>query len=102
MCSDDLESFLNKLTESRVLKIPGCRAEYSSPEIMIGGNCCASYSKILSGITRRNKIFRLDKKMVYPQAKYLNICAYFNAVRKIKEKNLIPIYVREFVPFGGR
>jgi tRNA threonylcarbamoyl adenosine modification protein YeaZ len=100
--SDKLKSLLNELAEGGVLKIPGCRKEYRNPEILIGGNCYASYSKILSDITRRNKIFRLDKKTVYPRARYLNICAYFNAVRKVKEKNLIPVYVREFVPFGGR
>lgn len=99
--NNKLKSLLNKLAEGGILKIPGCRKEYRNPEILIGGNCYTGYDKILSGITRQNKIFSLDKKTVYPRARYLNICAYFNAVRKIKEENLIPVYVREFVPFGG-
>ncbi len=100
--NNDLKDSLNKLTEKGILKIPGSGDEYRDPKVLIGGNCCASYGKILSVAARQNNIFNLDKKTVYPRARYLNICAYFNAVRKVETGNLIPIYVREFVPFGGK
>lgn len=97
----DLKDLLNRLTASGVLKIPNCGSGYKNPEILIGGNCCINYGKMLSDIARQNKIFNLDKKTAYPVARHLNICAYFNAVRKVKAKNLIPTYVRKFAPFGG-
>jgi len=97
----DLKDLLNGLTANGVLKIPGCVSGHRSPKILIGGNFFINYGKMLSNIARQNKIFNLDKKTAYPGAKHLNICAYFNVVRKVKAKNLIPVYVREFVPFGG-
>ena len=97
----DLKDLLNRLTANGVLKIPDCGSGYRNPEILIGGNCCINYGKMLSNIARQNKIFNLDKKTTYPRARHLNICAYFNEVRKVKAKNLVPTYVREFAPFGG-
>lgn len=97
----DLKDLLNRLTANGVLKIPDCGSGYRNPEILIGGNCCINYGKMLSNIARQNKIFNLDKKTTYPRARHLNICAYFNEVRKVKAKNLVPVYVREFAPFGG-
>jgi tRNA threonylcarbamoyl adenosine modification protein YeaZ len=97
----DLKDLLNGLTANGVLKVPDCGSGYRNPEILIGGNCCINYGKMLSDIARQNKIFNLDKKTAYTIARHLNICAYFNAVRKVKAKNLIPVYVRELVPFGS-
>ncbi len=97
---DNLKNLLNNLTENEILKVPGSPFEYKNPEILIGGNCYLSYGKILSGIVKQGKIFSLDKKTACPQAGYLNICAYFNALRKVEAGNLVPVYVREFIPFG--
>lgn len=97
----DLKDLLNKLTANGALKIPDCGSGYRNPEILIGGNCYINYGKMLSDITRQNKIFNLDRKTAYPQARHLNICAYFNVVRKVKAKNLFPNYIRKFAPFGG-
>ena len=98
---DNLKNLLNNLLENGILKVPGSPFEYKNPEILIGGNCYLSYGKIFTGIVRQGKIFSLDKKTSCPQAKYLNICAYFNALRKVEAGNLIPVYVREFIPFGS-
>ncbi len=97
-----LEELLGKLTESRILRIPESRDEYKDPRVLIGGNCYVSYGKVLSDVLRQSSIFNLDKKVSYPQARYLNICAYFNAAGGVETGNLIPVYVREFVPFSGR
>ncbi len=97
-----LKSVLNNLIKNGILKIPGSETEYRNPKILIGGNCYLSYREILSDIIRQNRIFSLDKKMVYPWAEFLNVCVYFNAVRKVETKNLIPVYVREFIPFGSK
>lgn len=98
---DNLKSFLNKSVENGILKVPGSSVEYMNPEILIGGNCHLSYGKILSDIVRHERIFSLDKKNACPQAGYLNICAYFNALKKVETKNIVPAYVREFIPFGA-
>jgi tRNA threonylcarbamoyl adenosine modification protein YeaZ len=99
---NSLKDSLNKLTGNGVLKIPESGDEYRNPKILIGGNCYASYGKILSDVARQNNIFNLYKRAVYPRARYLNVCTYFNVVRKVKPGNLIPVYVREFIPFGSR
>lgn len=101
MHHDSLKDSLNKLTENGILKISGSMDEYKNPKVLIGGNCCVGYGKILSDVIRRNNIFNLNKKTSYPLARCLNICAYFNAMGG-ETGNLIPVYIREFVPFGGK
>jgi tRNA threonylcarbamoyl adenosine modification protein YeaZ len=98
----DLKDILDRLFTGSVLKIPESEDEYRSPGMIIGGSCCKSYSKVLGNIIRQNKGFYLDRKNIYPEAEYLNICAYFNKVRGVKTKNLVPVYIREFMPFGGK
>jgi tRNA threonylcarbamoyl adenosine modification protein YeaZ len=95
-----LKGFLEGLFAGEVLKIPEAKEGYYSPVIIIGGSCCESYKKTLEEIMRQNKSFYLDSKNIYPQAEYLNICVYFNKVRKVEAPNLVPVYIREFVPFG--
>jgi len=70
-------------------------------KIIIGGNCCPAYAEVLSGIAGGSSTFILDKKVYSQRAQYLNTCAYYNSVRKVETVNLSPVYVREFVPFGG-
>ena len=99
--NNELKGFLNKIMANGILNIPGSREEYKNPKVLIGGDCFSSYGKTLSDAARQNNIFRLDKKTMYPRARYLNICTYFNSEKGMKGGNLIPVYVREFMPFGG-
>ncbi|MDD3819093.1 MAG: tRNA (adenosine(37)-N6)-threonylcarbamoyltransferase complex dimerization subunit type 1 TsaB [Actinomycetota bacterium] len=102
MRHDSLENFLGKLTGGGAFKIPGVAAEYLNPEVLIGGNCYLSYGRIISDIVKKGKIFTLDKKTAFPHAEYINICSYYNALKKAEAKNIVPVYVRDFIPFGGR
>jgi tRNA threonylcarbamoyl adenosine modification protein YeaZ len=94
-----LKDFLEGLFTGKVLKMPETKSIYNSPAIIIGGNCCQSYKKILGEIIKQKKGFYLDRKNIYPQAEYLNVCAYFNKIREVETQNLVPVYIREFVPF---
>lgn len=96
----DLKGFLEGLFSGKALKIPEAKTVHHSPVITIGGSCCQSYNKILEEIIRQNKNFYLDKKSIYPKAEYLNLCSYFNKLKEAETKNLVPVYIREFVPFG--
>ncbi len=98
---NNLKNLLNELVNDEVLKIPGSPAEYAKPEILIGGNSYLSYGKTLSDIVKNSRIFSLDKKTAVPDTAWINICTYFNAVKKVETRNLTPVYVREFIPFGG-
>lgn len=97
---DNLKSYLDNLFENGTLKVPGSSTEYLNPEILIGGNCYLSYGRILSDIVKSGRIFSLDKKTVFSHAEYINICSFFNALKKTEAKNIVPVYVREFIPFG--
>lgn len=97
-----LKDFLKGLFAGKVLKVPETEDIYHSPVIIIGGSCCEGYKKILWEIIRQKNGFYLDRKNIYPQAEYLNVCAYYNKIRKVKIQNLVPVYIREFVPFGKR
>lgn len=98
---DNLKNLLNELTNNEVLRIPGSPAEYAKPEILIGGNSYLSYGKTLLDIVKNSRIFSLDKKTAVPDTAWINICTYFNAIKKVETRNLTPVYVREFIPFGG-
>jgi tRNA threonylcarbamoyl adenosine modification protein YeaZ len=99
--NNELKGFLSKITANGILNIPGSREEYRNPRVLIGGDCFSSYGKILSDVARQNNIFKLDKKTTAPRARYLNICTYFNSEKGMEGGNPIPVYVREFMPFGG-
>lgn len=99
---NNITDFLKKSVKNKIFKAPGCSSEFINPKIIIGGNCYPAYRETLINIIRRDKIFMLDKKTVYPRARYLNLCVYYKAVRKVKTKNLVPVYVREFIPFPGQ
>lgn len=101
MHNNELKGFLSKITVNGILNIPGSGEEFINSKVLIGGDCFSSYGKTLSDAARQNNIFRLDKKTTYPRARYLNICSYFNSEKGMEGGNLIPVYVREFMPFGG-
>lgn len=102
MHNNELKDFLGKQTENGILNIPGSREEYRNLKVLIGGDCFSSYGKTLSDAARQNDIFKLDKKTTYPRARDLNICTYFSSGKGLRDGNLIPVYVRDFVPFGGK
>ncbi len=99
--NDSLKDLINRLTKNEILKMPDAGGELKDLKILIGGNCYPVYSRVLTDITRQNSVFRVDKKTIFPRARNINICAYFNAKRMVKAVNLIPVYVREFIPFGN-
>ena len=99
--NNDLKDLLSRLTKNGILKMPDGGGEYRDPKILIGGNCYPGYSRILSDIARQNRIFKVDRKTILPRARHLNTCAYFNTKKKVKTVNLVPVYVRKFVPFGN-
>jgi len=99
--NSELTGFLNKMMANGILNIPGSIDGYRNPGVLIGGSCFSSYGDTISDAARQNNIFKLDKKTTYPRARNLNACTYINAKRKVEGGNLIPIYVREFMPFGG-
>lgn len=90
----------SKFYKNDILKMPHTDRKFVNPLIIIGGNAYTSYRDMMSGLTDAGKSLILDKKALYPAAKYVNLCSYFNAAANLEAKNLTPIYVREFIPFG--
>ncbi len=68
----------------------------------LSGSAALNYKKMLSGIAMENKNIFLDKNIIYPDAECLNIISYLKALRGEEDKNLVPAYIREFMPFGGK
>jgi tRNA threonylcarbamoyl adenosine modification protein YeaZ len=97
-----LKGFLEGLFSGEVLKIPKAKERYRNPAVIVGGGCCESYKNVLEEIISHNRNFYLDRKNIYPKAEYLNICSYFNKRRNAETQNLVPVYIREFIPFGKR
>jgi len=98
---DNLKDVLDKQAKAGFGRKPEGAAGTGDLKIIIGGNCYKAYAEVLSDITGGSAAFILDKKAHNFRAEYLNICAYCNAVRKAETANLVPVYVREFIPFGG-
>ncbi|MFO7928048.1 MAG: tRNA (adenosine(37)-N6)-threonylcarbamoyltransferase complex dimerization subunit type 1 TsaB [Candidatus Humimicrobiaceae bacterium] len=67
----------------------------------ICGNSFLNYKDLLRDIGKSTRRLILDKGVAYPDAASLNKAAFFKAARE-EEKNLVPVYIREFVPFGGK
>ncbi|MEA2015230.1 MAG: tRNA (adenosine(37)-N6)-threonylcarbamoyltransferase complex dimerization subunit type 1 TsaB [Actinomycetota bacterium] len=98
---DNLRNVLNAEVKNGFLKKTADSSEKGNLRIIMGGNCYISYPEVISGIAGKSKIFILDKKEYLPRADYLNVCAYYRKAMKVETRNLIPVYVREFIPFGG-
>jgi tRNA threonylcarbamoyl adenosine modification protein YeaZ len=98
---DNLENVLDaQAKDGSGRKLKGA-ALIGDLKIIIGGNCYPAYAEVLSGIAGGSAAFILDKKAYSHRAECLNVCAYYSAVRKAETGNLSPVYVREFIPFGG-
>ncbi|MBM3704959.1 MAG: tRNA (adenosine(37)-N6)-threonylcarbamoyltransferase complex dimerization subunit type 1 TsaB [Actinobacteria bacterium] len=90
--------------------------------IFLGGTAFDSYRHLYGDLQKLKYDFILDRKNFYPEAEYLNLCAFFRARFKNRhqesvepelkpggvpsypegDSRVIPYYVREFVPFGGK
>jgi tRNA threonylcarbamoyl adenosine modification protein YeaZ len=92
------------------------------PAVFVSGTGFLNYKHLFKDIRKINYDFHLDSKSALPDARFLNMCSYFRAVCEIKapgldavsggqpapkaeksilvgDKNVIPLYVRDFVPF---
>ena len=96
----DYESFSQKLEEvllsgSLILSGPAQTAIYC------GGTAFDSYGHLATDIKKLGYNFIVSRKTIFPHAAYINKCAAFRAGRGQTggDKNIAPLYVREFVPF---
>ena len=74
--------------------------EYSQVRVILGGNCVLNYRELISELIQSNRIILLDKKNIYPQGKFLDMCVNFMVKSGIEPKEINPVYAREFIPFG--
>ncbi len=99
--------FIKKISTDYLVhrdNIPDCMAGIIKDQqvFIIGGNYFNSYKDIFTELARKDKSIILTKKTIYPGARHLNVLAYFKMVSGKKPENLMPAYVREFIPFGGQ
>jgi tRNA threonylcarbamoyl adenosine modification protein YeaZ len=94
-------------------------ANIKEGEFILGGNAFESYkdlekniadvnsniadvnNKDLNNDFTPNKLFIFDKKNKFPESRYLNLCTYYHAASENKpgDSNIVPVYVRDFMPF---
>jgi tRNA threonylcarbamoyl adenosine modification protein YeaZ len=80
--------------------------------IYCGGTAFDTYKHLGPDLKKLGYNFTINKKTIFPHARYINVCASFNASREIEkakagagpailcgDSNVAPVYVREFVPF---
>jgi len=87
--------------ENEVLKIQSKEIAHVNPATIVCGSSCVSHRGIMLDLVRSCSSFILDKRLLCSQARYVNLCSYFSALEKVEPKNLVPVYVRDFVPFGN-
>jgi len=76
--------------------------EGSDSSVYICGNAAESYRGIFGSLTKKRKGTFYDRRAQNPDAFYLNLAAYFKHQGGDAVENLVPFYVREFIPFGGK
>lgn len=109
----DCESFDDKL-EKIFLSEPIIVTVEKKPSVFVSGTGFLSYRHLFNDIKRINYGFYFNRKAVYPDARFLNMCAYFRIAGEIKkygepekfmlpgDKNVVPLYVRDFIPFAKK
>jgi len=97
---DELIEKFSIFFENEVLKIQGKEIAHVNPAAIVCGSSCVSHKSIMLDLIRSSS-FILDKRPLCSQARYVNLCSYFSALEKVEPKNLVPVYVRDFVPFGN-
>ena len=98
---DELIEKFSIFFENEVLKIQGKEIAHVNPAAIVCGNSYVSYKSIMLDLIRSSSSFILDKRPLCSQARYVNLCSYFNTLEKVELMNLVPVYVRDFVPFGN-
>jgi hypothetical protein len=116
----DSESFADEL-DRIFLSEPIIVTVGGKPAVFVSGTGFLNYRHLFKDIRKINYNFYLDSKSALPDARYLNMCSNFRATREIKslglnavagkpapqteksvfkgDKNVVPVYVRDFVPF---
>jgi tRNA threonylcarbamoyl adenosine modification protein YeaZ len=109
----DCESFAYEL-DKIFLSEPIIVTVGSKPAVFVSGTGFLNYKHLFKDIRKINYDFYLDSRSFYPDARFLNMCSYFRAAGEIKnrgpnamaekskftgDKNVVPVYVRDFVPF---
>jgi tRNA threonylcarbamoyl adenosine modification protein YeaZ len=116
----DSESFSNEL-DRIFLSEPIIVTVGGKPSVFVSGTGFLNYKHLFKDIRKINYDFYFDGKSAYPNARFLNMCSYYRAACEIKDqglnavlglpalqteksilagdKNVIPLYVRDFVPF---
>ncbi len=97
---DKLVERFRGIYQNSVLRIPGADLEYSSPVVIIGGNAWANYKNIMLELLKSGSSLVLDKKIACNSARHVSLLANFYAEKRMRVKNLVPVYVREFIPFS--
>jgi len=71
--------------------------------IFLSGTAFDSYGHLYDDLLKLKYSFFLDKKSFLPEAEYLNLCAFFKILSgSPHQKRVVPYYVREFLPSGGK
>lgn len=93
----DISQSINEALE------PGLNSADNSgePLVFLCGTAFNSFKQLFQIIKKSCGDFMLDKKSLWPDAQFLNHSAFKLASMKIKPaENIVPFYVREFLPFG--
>ena len=57
--------------------------------------------RCLSGIAKKDREILIDRKNIFPDKSSLDICVRKSIDKGVPGQRVDPVYVREFVPFGG-
>ena len=82
----DCESFDNELGKI-LLSEPIIVTVEKKPSVFVSGTGFLNYKHLFNDIKKINYGFYLDRKAFYPDARFLNKCAYFRAVNEIKKQD---------------
>lgn len=101
--SDSIEeSLASIINEKKVETAAANQSKTAPPLFLIEGNYYNNYKDLFSGIAGKEKSLILTKKTVYPKARHLNAIAHLKMINGSEHGKLMPAYIREFIPFGGK
>jgi len=71
---------------------------------ILAGNAFHSYKELFESLldkfeNKENKKIYIEKAIKYPKARYINLLAKFDADNNSGNTNIVPFYVRDFIPF---
>ena len=98
---DDIPGCMAGITKDKKMKAATAKKGPARPIFIVGGNYYNSYKDIFTELAGKDKSIILTRKTIYPKARHLNAISYFKMINGSKPENLMPAYVREFIPFGG-